>query len=354
MSAQQPPPVPDDSRPESLTPPADPWSAEASTETWPSATLPPAPPAPPPAPPAAQAAPAQPASAYPTSAPPPAYADPTAPPAYPGPASASPAPTAPPAYPGSAAASPAPTAPPAYPAPAPAYPAYPAPAPPGYPAPASGPPGYPAPASAYPAPVSAYAVPPGAGVPPAPYAYPPAYAPGYARSLRGPAILAGTGLALTMVYSLVLELLTRSLPVGTDNGLIAVFLGYLGVFLFTVVTFLVWLHRASTNLWNTGHRLKWRPGWAIGAWFIPLANLVLPLLVFREIDQQSRDHGPGLFVTWAAAWTIGIVVDGYASNGAEQFSGLSLITTPVAAVAAILLIRRITTDQQRLVQPTPF
>ncbi|GAA4593057.1 hypothetical protein BJY16_000838 [Actinoplanes octamycinicus] len=272
MNAQQPPPVPDDPRPEDLIPPADPWSAEANTETWPSATPPPA---------------------YPATAP-----------AYPAP-------------------------PPAYPAPAPAYPAY------------------PAPAAAQPAPVPAYSG------PPAPYSYPPAYAPGRARSLRGPAILAGTGLAVTLVYSLVLELLSRRGYLGGSDPMVAMSLGYLGVFLFTVVTFLVWLHRASVNLWTTGHRLKWRPGWTIGAWFIPLANLVLPLLVVREIDQRSRDHGPGLFVVWAAAWTVGIVLDGYSSNGAQQFAGLSLITTPVAAIAAILLIRRITADQERLVQPAP-
>ncbi|WIM95853.1 DUF4328 domain-containing protein [Actinoplanes oblitus] len=303
MSAQQPPPVPDD------PPPAvDPWSAEASTEIW------------------------SPPSPYP----PPAYTDPTAPPVHP-------ASAAPPVHPASAA-------PPVYPAPA---------APPVYPAPAAAPapPAYPAPAPArpvYPAPVSAYLPPSATGVPPAPYAYPPA--PGHARSLRGPAILATTGLGLSLVSSLVLESLTRSRALLDGDGLGIVSLGVLGVFVFTVVAFLSWLHRASTNLWNTGHRLKWRPGWTVGAWLIPVANLVLPLLVFREIDRESRDHGSGLFAVWAVAWTLDILLDSY--HGDVTRSGdahaLSLISTPVAAVAAILLVRRITADQERLVQPSPF
>jgi hypothetical protein len=234
--------------------------------------------------------------------------------------------------------------------------------------PAYPPQAYPAPAPAYPA----YPAVPAGGLPQpypqAPYAYPQAYAhspahgSGQVRSLRVPARLATTGLALTLVYALFLELATPTLNdsfrTGSDDGLVvASFLGYAGVFLFTIVAFLTWLHRASTNLWNAGRPMKWRPGWTIGAWLIPIANLVLPLLVFREVDRQSRDHGPALFTTWAASWTVDLLLERYSGNVSDPTSGLYLLSIgamPIAALAAILLVRRITADQEHLIQPQPF
>ncbi|WP_436526483.1 DUF4328 domain-containing protein [Actinoplanes sp. HUAS TT8] len=226
-----------------------------------------------------------------------------------------------------------------------------------YPAPV---PGYPT----YPGRPSAYSPPAVNGIPQpyaqAPYTYPQPYPSGPVRSLRLPSHLAIGGLAATAVYSVLLQVIGYSIyrtsyATYDDRNLLNIaFAGYGAVFLFTAVTFLVWLHRASANLWNTGHAMKWRPGWTIGAWLIPLANLVLPLLVFREVDRSAREHGPGLFSLWAVAWTIDIVLERASSSTINPYGGVGLISwisLPVAAVAAILLIRRITTDQTHLTQP---
>ena len=38
---------------------------------------------------------------------------------------------------------------------------------------------------------------------------------------------------------------------------------------------------SNTKVWTKSER-KWTEGWAIGGWFIPIANLVLPFLVIKE------------------------------------------------------------------------
>jgi len=46
-----------------------------------------------------------------------------------------------------------------------------------------------------------------------------------------------------------------------------------------IVLWLIWQHGSTANLWARGYRdLKIRPGWAVGWWFIPFANYVMPLV----------------------------------------------------------------------------
>jgi len=56
--------------------------------------------------------------------------------------------------------------------------------------------------------------------------------------------------------------------------------------------------------------LRWSPGWAIGGWFIPFANLVIPKRVLDEVDRVSGTAEDGSVDGWreqptlrvAAAW----------------------------------------------------
>ena len=79
---------------------------------------------------------------------------------------------------------------------------------------------------------------------------------------------------------------------------------------------IVWLYRLCTDAeqFAPGER-RLSPGWAIGGWFIPFANLVLPFLVFRGVIKSlhtERDRGTRsqagtywLVGVWWAAWVIG-------------------------------------------------
>ncbi|GLW29649.1 hypothetical protein Areg01_25890 [Actinoplanes regularis] len=193
----------------------------------------------------------------------------------------------------------------------------------------------------------------------APYYYPQAYPAGPIKSLRVPAGLAIAGLVLALVFGFLLEIMDFVVgdgptSAGVDGIGAAAGVGYLIAFIFTIVTFMVWLHRASTNLWNTGHGMKWRPGWTIGGWFIPFANLVIPLLVFREVDRETHDHGSGLFATWAVAWILTPILERVGQAPGTLLSASSGVALMVSGVAAIFLIRRITDGQeQRFLQSQP-
>jgi hypothetical protein len=59
--------------------------------------------------------------------------------------------------------------------------------------------------------------------------------------------------------------------------------------------------------------MTYTPGWSVGWFFVPLANLVMPYLVIREIWQAS---GPGQGANWRRApvsavlsvwWVVGVV-----------------------------------------------
>src|SRR5439155_11350703 len=55
---------------------------------------------------------------------------------------------------------------------------------------------------------------------------------------------------------------------------IGALVGLLGVA--TELTWLFWQHRVTRNVWARGHPIKTSPGWAVGWWFIPIANLWMP------------------------------------------------------------------------------
>ena len=84
---------------------------------------------------------------------------------------------------------------------------------------------------------------------------------------------------------------------------------------------------SNTKVWTKSER-KWTEGWAIGGWFIPIANLVLPFLVIKEtwnlspkisldknqvIPQGDNDKFP------LAVWWFLLVVGVIGVNGAGRY-----------------------------------
>jgi hypothetical protein len=57
------------------------------------------------------------------------------------------------------------------------------------------------------------------------------------------------------------------------------------------LVFLFWLHRAATNAGAFARELRFTPGWAVGWFFVPFANLVRPARVVNEI-WQAQDLAP--------------------------------------------------------------
>jgi len=148
-------------------------------------------------------------------------------------------------------------------------------------------------------------------------------------------------------------------------------------FLATVVLFLVWLYRARSNIEHldpyqwAGHR-RLSKGWAIGAWFVPIGFLWLPLQVVLDVwwgtreppqDPRERRRTPKLITAWwtcwLLAWFTGVrLVSSVTEHdgGRSEFhsvtfflgnTSLSALFTAAAAVLLMTLVRRISKEQTR-------
>jgi hypothetical protein len=73
---------------------------------------------------------------------------------------------------------------------------------------------------------------------------------------------------------------------------------------------IMWLTRARANadaLYPAPHRLG--AGWAIGSWFVPVANLFLPVLVVLDVVKASNPTGRSIphVAMWWAGWIGGSI-----------------------------------------------
>lgn len=67
------------------------------------------------------------------------------------------------------------------------------------------------------------------------------------------------------------------------------FIALVIVTLVLTVVSLVWIYRAHSSLRERGIELTYSAGWAIGSYFVPLVNLVVPFKAMREL--YNRSHG---------------------------------------------------------------
>ena len=165
-----------------------------------------------------------------------------------------------------------------------------------------------------------------------------------------------------------LEFVSEEEVTRSDAGVAAVAVVQLLTLVVTGIVWLVWQHRGQANLIAarvTG--LRFTPGWAVGWWFVPFANLVKPFQTMRELWKASggeEDWGHSrtwsLIGWWWAAWlTAGVLgrIGGAVIGGATTLetvrsgSRVLLLTQLVvlaAAILAIMLIRSVVDRQRRL------
>ncbi len=110
-------------------------------------------------------------------------------------------------------------------------------------------------------------------------------------------------------------------PMGFALALIIFLLAVFELLLYiaTVVFFCVWLYRAYANLkvFDPLNGLDYSPGLAVGGFFIPFANLVIPYRAVREVWQKSGTpeesafslpSPPAIFPLWWTFWILAGVV----------------------------------------------
>jgi len=143
-------------------------------------------------------------------------------------------------------------------------------------------------------------------------------------------------------------------------------------FIGTAIAFIIWFHRAYTNIERLGAGdLRASRGWSIGAWFVPILNLVRPKQLMDDIWRASdpalpanvaggwRERPvPGLLHAWWALFLIGNAVSNVAARmitGAETAAArqsastwmlLSDAVLLAGAVLGILVVRAVTSRQE--------
>ncbi|EYF03325.1 DUF4328 domain-containing protein [Chondromyces apiculatus] len=129
------------------------------------------------------------------------------------------------------------------------------------------------------------------------------------------------------------------------------------------IAFLTWFHRLYSNLRPiTDEPVLHSPGWAVGSFFVPFINLVMPYQLMRHAwshnaPPSERDRAP-LLGCWWGAWVLRLVASRvaavYTEMAGEDIHRLIAMTwlhiasgviSVAAAVLAILVVKRQTDHQ---------
>ena len=141
----------------------------------------------------------------------------------------------------------------------------------------------------------------------------------------------------------------------------------------TGIVWVCWQHRAQANLRPLGVAdPKFSPGWAVGWWFIPFANFVMPYQTMTELWKGSGPHHgvawrmqptTALIPVWWGAWVLTQILDRAAAamiptadepnvpfliqkvNDSLHWVIASDVVLIVAAVLAVMVVRGVDARQ---------
>lgn len=119
-----------------------------------------------------------------------------------------------------------------------------------------------------------------------------------------------------------------------------------------------WIYCASVNAHSTGQAMANSPGWAVGWYFIPFANLVKPFEAMQEMwdvsngnDGSYGDQAPSILRLWWGSWIVSNFLD-YASQrlsdpGAAPVAKLLVVASFALGVIASFTLISIMRDMSR-------
>lgn len=125
----------------------------------------------------------------------------------------------------------------------------------------------------------------------------------------------------------------------------------------TAICFLIWLHRSISNAPALGAASgKYSPRWAVIAWFVPFASLVVPYRVMTDLQARlaapdAIRAGSWLIRTWWILWLAGgwlggaqrfVALQGTTVTQAATFVWTALVEIAlfIAAVFAVAVVRQ--------------
>ena len=136
-----------------------------------------------------------------------------------------------------------------------------------------------------------------------------------------------------------------------------------GFFIATAVFFLKWIYRINKNLGVlSSTRMEFTPGWSVGWYFIPLANLFKPYQAMKEIwvtAHREWTAKSSILGWWWFLWLISTYVSSIAGNLILKAETIDAYTASLIAyiisdgldivltIVALLLIRQISTAYEK-------
>lgn len=130
--------------------------------------------------------------------------------------------------------------------------------------------------------------------------------------------------------------------------------------LLAVISLLTWLSRSVDNTPSLGGGIARRgPRWAIGAWFIPIVNIVMPALIVRDLARRvspDRNGHDKLVLAWWLLYWVPVIVAFYMAflplQGTDSLRdiyawliGVQVINA-LGYVMTIVVIRRLQQDAE--------
>lgn len=142
------------------------------------------------------------------------------------------------------------------------------------------------------------------------------------------------------------------------------------VALTTVVIFAMWIYRAAANVVAADiPGFDFTPGWAVGWYFVPFANLVQPFRAMRQIWNASHaegsdlDRGDPILTLWWTVWLASNITANISiqmsfrattvemANTSLYLSAISSVFSLVLFVVGMRLVERITEAQRDRLSP---
>ena len=182
--------------------------------------------------------------------------------------------------------------------------------------------------------------------------------------------VATIALCAYMVLKVLASILAFVLPAGSASLAFAASV-YLLALLACSILVGMWIYRTNANAHSFGGEMSITPGWSVGWFFIPFANLVMPYTAVHETWQVSHEFAgrleeeqSSLVGWWWGLWIVNTIVSnfhgllgGFAAGEAGGVAVVGVVATAVSIALCfvfIRLMRRLVSAQRAAAQGSVF
>ncbi|MDR2099347.1 MAG: DUF4328 domain-containing protein [Campylobacteraceae bacterium] len=71
--------------------------------------------------------------------------------------------------------------------------------------------------------------------------------------------------------------------------LLVIYFVCLGIFIISLIMFLVWFYKAYSNIYELIHEPKYKKWWAIASWLVPVVNFFVPYFILKYMYLKAAD-----------------------------------------------------------------